>query len=161
MSFAALLLLALASKTVHYSALYLLGFIPLRLIAGGYHAKSHLRCFLILMASYLAFLGLLSSIPAGIVLPAIMLAAASIALVMAFAPRADANKPITDEEAIRFKRLSRIAVVVNAVSICAILVLVPDNRIGSSYALGVFTASAALPASAIKYALLSRKTNAI
>jgi len=94
-------------------------------------------------------------------LPAIVLAAASVALIAAFAPQPDANKPIEDWEAIRFKRLSRIAAVAYAAAICAASILVPDNRIGLSLALGVFAASSALPASAIRSALQSKKKSSI
>jgi len=158
MSIAALTIVALLSRTVHYSALYLFGFISLRLVAGGYHAKSHLRCFLMLMVVYSTFLLLLSLLPAESALPSIVLAATSIVLVFLLAPLADKNKPISNAEAIRFRWLSRITVIAFAVVICTISVSASDNRLGFSLAVGVFTASASLPASYIKAMRSNGKT---
>jgi accessory gene regulator B len=160
-SFIALTVIAIISRTAFLSALYLLGFVPLRLLAGGYHAKSHFRCFLLLMITYSVFLLLISLLPASNEAPSMIISAISVVLVIFLAPRPDENKPIADDEAARFKKLSRAVVVFYAVAICMVSVLVPDNRIGFSLALGVFTASAALLASYIKTAFQRKKANSI
>ena len=63
-SFLALLVISIWTGTVVFTLMYVVGFIPMRAIAGGFHAKTHFRCFLILMIAYSAFLLLLTQIPA-------------------------------------------------------------------------------------------------
>jgi len=150
LSFVTLAIIAILSGTVHYTALFLLGFIPLRLVAGGYHAKSHFRCFFILIVSYSVFLLLLYWIPDGIFLPVIIMAAVSIVLVFVFAPCPDSNKPVTMQEELLFKKLSRITVICCTAAICVLSVFIASKNIGFSLASGVFTASVSLLASRIK-----------
>ena len=95
-----LVFLAIVTRTVPETAVYLLGFLPLRQITGGYHVKNF-RCFLILMFSYAMFLLVLFFLPGGfllpIIAPSILL---SLIFVLLFAPSADKNKPLSNEEII-------------------------------------------------------------
>ena len=59
LNFLVVVILAIVSRTIPQTVFYLLGFLPLRQIAGGYHAKTHFRCLLILIFSYIVFLVLL------------------------------------------------------------------------------------------------------
>lgn len=100
--------IAITTGTMFFTILYLIGFIPLRLVAGGYHAKNHFRCFLILMFVYSLFLlttFILSSMQMTIV--SLINIAVSILLVILFAPSEDKNKPTSHEEIVLFKRRSR------------------------------------------------------
>jgi len=159
MSSIALVILAVLSKTILYSALYLLGFIPLRLIAGGYHAKSHFRCFTILVISYSVFLLLISFLPAQIISPTLLLVALSLSLVFMFAPIVDRNKPISSLKIVQLKKMSRVYILLVAPVICMLAVLVHDNRVGFSLAMGTFTVSISLLAGHIRTDILYRKKN--
>jgi accessory gene regulator B len=47
---------AIVTKTILVTLFYLVGFLTLRGVAGGYHAKNHFRCFFILVFTYGLFL---------------------------------------------------------------------------------------------------------
>jgi len=148
--------IAITTGTMFFTILYLIGFIPLRLVAGGYHAKNHFRCFLILMFVYSLFLlttFILSSMQMTIV--SLINIAVSILLVILFAPSEDKNKPTSHEEIVLFKRRSRFLIIGYAVFICALIILVHDIKISYSITMGVFTVSVSLLANYIK-----RKYNA-
>ena len=151
-NFFALVILSVASGTVLETAFFMLGFVPLRQSTGGYHAKNHFRCFLILLFSYTVFLLSLHLLPVELLIPALIVGTVlSYVIVFAFAPSADANKPFSNEETIRFKKRSRLSIFAYAVVTCLLVVFVPDNRLAFSLAMGVFTVSASLLANLIKY----------
>jgi len=48
LNFSAVIILAVCTGKIMEASLFVLGFVPLRTLAGGYHAKNHFRCFSIL-----------------------------------------------------------------------------------------------------------------
>jgi accessory gene regulator B len=151
-NFLALTFLSVITRTVPESALYLLGFAPLRQIAGGYHAKNHFRCFLILMCSYAVFLLLLLYLPVDVQFPVIVTSVLlSVVYVFLFAPAEDANKPLSYEEKVRFKKKSRCFIAGYAATIGLLTGFVPDKKFVFSLAMGVFTAAISLMANFIRY----------
>jgi accessory gene regulator B len=148
----ALAVLSLISGTVIATILFLIGFVPLRVIAGGYHAKNHFRCFLITMFTYTAFLLLLFCIPVAYIIPIIYLSVfVSVVIVFLFAPSEDSNKPLSDEEKILFRKRSRLAVILYTIFIVAISVIVTDKRYALYLALGVLSVGITLMANLFKY----------
>jgi len=152
LNFLVVVILAIVSRTIPQTVFYLLGFLPLRQIAGGYHAKTHFRCLLILIFSYTVFLLLLHFAKPVWMLPAIITGiVTSIVLVFIFAPAADSNKPISKQEAIDFKRKSRITIAVYGVIVGLLTVFIPNKVFAFSLVCGVFTVAVSLLASFIKY----------
>ena len=96
-----------------YSVILFIAFIPLRSYAGGYHARGYVSCYfescalltaILLFMKYLIqkenpFLGLW------------MLFFLSVVVIFHLAPLADENKPISEKEAIVFKKRARILLV--------------------------------------------------
>lgn len=86
---------------------YLLGFIPQRLFAGGYHAKNYLGCILfntgVYSASCLIALNIEGSIA---ILASVIESSVSFALVFLFAPVPAINKPLDIEEKNRNRTIS-------------------------------------------------------
>lgn len=151
MNLLVLVFLSLVTRTGPETALYLLGFLPLRLIAGGYHARSHFRCFLILLFSYTAFLLLICFLPISLLLPCIIISfLVSVVLVFAFAPSEDDNKPLSNEEINLFKRRSRLCIAGYAAIICLLSVFIDDMRFAFSIAIGIFTVAMSLLVNFIK-----------
>lgn len=78
---------------------YLAAFIPLRLSAGGYHAKHHFSC--ILFNTFVYFMGLVAvnmlSTPAAI-LACIIESCFSLGIILLFAPIPARNKPLSSKE---------------------------------------------------------------
>jgi len=161
-SFIALALLSIVIGAVVETMLFLAGFVPLRMIAGGYHARTHFRCFLILMFVYAAFVLALLFLPASLMLSTIMASYLfSAVLVFIIAPSEDSNKPITREETKRFKLKSRIAVACYALPVGVLAVFVDDRKIALSLALGVLTVGLSLFANTIKGRKLTGMNKAV
>ena len=153
LSFLALAIVAIVSNTGLITLLYLLGFVPLRLIAGGYHAKTHFRCFIMLMITYSAFLLTNVFIPTGyVMITTILSTLTSITLVFLLAPSEDANKPVSNEECKKFRKKSRYAIIGYATLICMLAVLMADMNLALSIALGNLTVALSLLVNYIKIA---------
>lgn len=156
-SFLVLFIIAIITGTIGYTALYLAGFIPLRLIAGGYHAKNHGRCFIILMCAYAVFLFLLNFLPTEIMMTSIILpTVVSVVLVFLIAPSDDSNKPMSNDVKAIGRKKSRVLVMSYALIVFALIVLVSDPRIPLSIALGNVTLSISLLANMVKYKIRRR-----
>lgn len=93
-----------------HCVVFLAGFIPLRSYAGGYHAKGYISCYFdscIVLTAAMLFLkyfvlerGGNAEIWQGFLVSAVV--------IFLLAPLADENKPISEKEAVVFKRRTRI-----------------------------------------------------
>ena len=108
LNFVAVIIIALITRKILEATLFVLGFVPLRTLAGGYHASTHFRCFMILLFTYSVFLLTVFFIPIKFIEPAmIVMILCSILLVFILSPVEDSNKPLSEEETKLFKRKSR------------------------------------------------------
>lgn len=107
---------------------YLVGFVPLRLSGGGYHAKTHFRC--IFTFSLLYFLVLLVvilyAIPAIICLITCL---ANLVIILFFSPVAAPNKPLKEGQCKTNRRNSLILGMANLLG----YVMLTLNRTGISH----------------------------
>jgi accessory gene regulator B len=146
----ALVILSIASATELNTLLFLLGFVPLRLVAGGYHAKTHFICLLILMFTYAIFLIIVSFIPANYIIPAtitsFLLAGV---LVFLLAPSDSTNKPLSSKETIRFKTKSRIAIACYSIVVGLTTLFISDKHNALSLVLGTLSVGISLIANYI------------
>jgi len=158
LSLIAVAVIAILSKTVYYTVLYLAGFIPLRLFAGGYHAKNHFRCFIALMIVYFAFTFTLFIIPVEyFIIVIIMGSLLSTLLVFLVAPSEEKKRPFTRKEAVRFRRVSRISIIVYVTLIGILAAVIPDIRVAFSISMGVLTVCISLLVNYIKCRKLETK----
>jgi accessory gene regulator B len=156
-SFITVSIISIVSNTVVYTALYMFGFIPLRFIAGGYHAKSHLRCFFLLLSTYSAFLILISFLPPEYLTVSIFLSMFTSAVLIFFlAPSADTNKPISDDEFKNFKKKSRYAILGFILAIAIFMIIFTDKRFMLSIALGNISVAISLLANRVKTSILGK-----
>lgn len=161
LNFAAIIIIAILSQKSLLTVFYLIGFIPLRLIAGGYHADTHFRCFLVLLGTYSAFLGMITFLPDILVVFATVTAAVfSVILIFVLAPVEDKNKPVPAEEQKKFKLKSRITVFVYFTAIILFLFLLSNNRIAFSLSLGILSVALSLLATKIKNRIIGNAINA-
>ena len=129
--------------------LFILGFAPLRTTAGGFHAKSHLSCFIIsacLFTLSLAFSFLISwsrSIPLTIGLIALI-------LVYYWSPIQANNKKLSDAQISKNRRKSLIISIVNAVLAFVFCVVNVDSALINLYFMGIAMAAASLIIAKIK-----------
>lgn len=86
---------------------FMIGFVPLRMTAGGYHAKTPLRCGITFCSTYAVLLCLMHFLPAsGQVYIILGNGIATLILVFLFSPAPAVNKPLTAIEAMRNRRRS-------------------------------------------------------
>jgi len=152
LSLSALALIAIFSGTFSETMLFLSGFVPLRMIAGGYHAKSHLRCFMLMITAHISFILLMLNIPDAhrimIIFIGVSLSTLSVFLC---APSEDINNPLDKEKVVRLKRKSRRVIVGYVAVICLLVVFVPDKRFAFALSLGILTASTSLMANFVRF----------
>lgn len=93
------LIIAILSDTVLLSLLFFTAFILMRRSAGGYHAKTHIGCMMILIAVHLMFMVLINVIPDSIIpILSYFSIAYSCISVYLFAPVEHPNKPLSSDD---------------------------------------------------------------
>lgn len=86
---------------------FLAGFIPLRITAGGFHAKTPLRCFITFCGTYLIFISLVLHLhDSGIRLAILSNSIVTVLAVCLCSPIPASNKPLSDEEIPQKRMLS-------------------------------------------------------
>lgn len=109
---------------------FLAGFIPLRITAGGFHAKTPLRCFITFCGAYLIFVALVLHLHAsGIRLAILVNSIVTILAVYLCSPIPASNKPLSDEEIPQKRMLS--------IVITSVLLLISLSSIKFNTALSV------------------------
>lgn len=108
-----MLVISLAFSAFVESLLFFIGFFVFRKLAGGYHAATYLRCHIIFALNQIACLILLSFIPS-FLYSYIFLTLAVLLPVITFisAPIDNENKPFNTKEYKRYKKLSRIFIII-------------------------------------------------
>lgn len=104
---ASILMIAVVVGNGLETLLYFLAFIPLRLFAGGYHATTRLRCYMLSLAVYGAFSACLIVVPERLLsILSIGAAALSLVMVLSWAPVIHRNRLIDDESIKKYKKIS-------------------------------------------------------
>lgn len=133
---------------------YLLGFIPLRIFGGGYHAKSHFTC---IFAFSLTFLLLLWLKDAWLSSPYIELYISSfvVCVVFFFSPVEANNKPLSTAQRGKNRKISLCIAAANCLLACIIDFLIPHGY--AAYQLMYFVGSFSAGISIILALLTSKK----
>jgi len=143
--------IAVITDTIFYTLFYLIGFIPLRVVAGGYHAKNHFLCFIILIITYSLFLFTFLIPLEHMIFLLTIGTLASVVLVFILAPSEDQNNPISMSNVARLKKKSRIIILICASFVGVSIYFTPDIKIAFSVMCGFFTVSISLLANYVKY----------
>lgn len=86
---------------------FLAGFVPLRVSAGGFHAKTPLRCFVTFCGAFLLFVVVVLNLhDAGIRLTILTNSIVTVLAVYLFSPIPASNKPLSDKEIPQKRMLS-------------------------------------------------------
>lgn len=124
---------------------FFLAFIPIRTYAGGYHARTHLGCFSLLMAVYSVVLILIFFIPDNLLYAsAVGLSLVSVILTAKFAPIEDANKILTKEEKIKYRKISIAIVFTQIIFLIFFLFILNLKSISLGFSLGQISAALSL-----------------
>ena len=110
-------LLVLGFVVGHFleTVFYLLAFTPLQTTGGGYHAKTHLRCFLITLAGWLAAMILCHILPLWIIA---LFMLQGILTVFKYAPIEHVNAPMSPRQRRKMRRYARTICVAMFVCVC-------------------------------------------
>lgn len=129
--------------------LFILGFAPLRTTAGGFHAKSHLSCFII--SACLFIVSLASSFLISWI-RGIPLTIALIALILVFywSPVEANNKKLNDDQFTKNRRKSLIISIVNTVLAFVFCMVNLNSALINLYFMGIAMAAASLIIAKIK-----------
>ena len=95
--------------------------VPLRCMAGGYHAKTRIRCYLFSCA-VVAFLCKLNQVPVSMNISIIILLIADV-IILAFAPVENENRPIDMDEKIIFVYKTRLILFIGNIAIIITVLL--------------------------------------
>lgn len=129
---------------------FMLVFMAMRTFAGGYHAKTHLTCFLIFLFFYGVMLLLAAALPAEFINPLfITMTMVSSIIIVAWAPIIDQGTPLKKS---RIRKNRKIAMVLLSLVVLFIVVLYfVDNTktILLCASFGLFAASISLAAAKI------------
>lgn len=152
-----ILLISIIAGNFVETSIFLAVFLPIRIYAGGYHADTRLRCFLIFVGVYILF-----SICIHILdwkqyeYAAILISVINIISVTLFAPLKNKNKKLTDAEVKKYKRIS---ILLSVIAGSVIILLSALNRCGVSFgsvSLALFTVLISLITGKIKNFILER-----
>ena len=138
LNFVAVLSVSVCSNTLIETLFYLLGFLSLRIVSGGYHAGSHLKCSATVIVSHIAVITVLRFLPEMFVEYVIVICMlSSFISVFCLAPVEDRNNPIEYEKAVRFKNQSRTIFLLLLVLCAIIYVFLNEKNYALALALGV------------------------
>lgn len=153
------ILIGIGMKMFWEVLVFMLAYIPLRTNAGGFHAKTQLRCFFysnLLVVIILEFAKLL----VGNTLVLIAMAVASVLVIIPLAPVEDQNKPLDENEVMIYGRKARIALVAD-LAVAAILNFVPYKNGTSTIVVSVFSLAVFLIMGDIKNKRLKSRKNEV
>ena len=143
------IIIAIATRSIAETALYMIAFVQTRESIGGFHAKTHLGCIVISTVVYVICLFLIYSTPQNFywsIMVGILLLHNG--AVFKIAPIEHPNKPFSDNEKIRFRKKGRfLSSIYSGISI--LLMIVPleiCQRLSYSILLGLISASVSMVA---------------
>lgn len=151
------ILIGIVMKLFWEVLVFMAAYIPLRTNAGGFHAKTQLRCFFysnFLVVIILAF----GKILAGKILILAVLAVLGAAVIIPLAPVEDQNKPLDEKEVEVYGRKARIVLIVDLVAACILQVLSFESG-ASTAVVSVFSLAVFLIMGDIKNKRLKKKRN--
>ncbi len=150
-----MLLLALLFGKFFESVIFFAGFYVYRKIAGGYHASTYLKCHILSVLNQLVFLFILNHVSEQY-FPLIDVIIVAIVTVITFivAPMDHPNKQFDSREYKKYKKLSRIYVVVLMLLTCFFMIMNRRDLYFFCYLVGVVSASLSL-----LYSYVERREN--
>ena len=146
------LLIAILTKTFFACFLYIMAFIIMRSSGGGFHARTHWGCCSISAFALCVFVIYIKICPTSLyTLTSVISMIVTFPTLLLFAPLEHENKPLTDTER---KRLRRVCLIEMFISFLFIAILNSVNKkIMVSIALGLFTSSCSILAAKIFYTI--------
>ena len=155
---ASILAIAAYLKNFFETVLFFTAFIPLRVYAGGYHADTKLKCYLISLGVYGIFTFLMKLLPQG-VYSAVNLITTIFSLIMVVidAPVVHKNKTVNEIESKHYRKLSIWICSVETVLILLLTALFPKSPYIVSLAIGQAGVTFSMVAAIVKGKMVDNK----
>lgn len=136
-SLSSILIMAGLIGNLRLIVVYYLAFIPLRLFAGGYHAKTHLRCYALSVIAFL-LMSVILMIPVSLSGVVVLSGSIFLAIVIIWnlAPVIHKNRQINNKELYYFKRICRIICVMEIVLIGLFILLYGFGHVTVAFSCG-------------------------
>ena len=133
-----IVLLSILTRQYAFMLCYTIGFLLIRHTSGGYHAQSHLRCYVLSLTVYLMTLAIWRYFPwqAGVV---VLGSCSALILLWILGPVEHENKPLTAKEIVTYKRRSKRSSLILALGI-VLLCGVQQVEIAAIFMLGFISA---------------------
>lgn len=140
-----------------HTIVFFLTFLPLRIYAGGYHADTKLRCYLILLFVYAIFWCIIKFFPEKHMNFLNWSAAFfSSVIIYIFAPIIHKNRKVSFAEKVFYRKISIILMLIETVTIIVGTLIFSNNRFVLSVTMGQLAVSTSMVAAIIKLKLQRR-----
>lgn len=147
-----ILLLSLYISNTLNTIMFFGAFLPLRLYAGGYHAKTRFSCFMILIAVYAAMTCITESLVNNYLSNIITLATiVNIIIVFVYAPVINPNKKRNEHEIGVYKKKSKTIVMLQTIFVIVYQLVLPNSAALFSFVIGQSAVTFSMLFSIIKY----------
>lgn len=130
------------------SIIFMIAYIPLRMYAGGYHARTQFRCYVLSIGIIGIVLGIIRFAPWNVII-CLVTALLAGSVIFILAPREDANKPLDEIEKILYKKRTRRMLFMEGILI-AFTVLMGWDRIAVCVSMALVALGAMLLMDGIK-----------
>lgn len=146
-----ILLIAILLRNFFETLLFFAAFVPLRIYAGGYHADTKLRCYLVSLAVYGLFAVIMYMLPEDSYM-VISLAEVMITLIitLVYAPVIHYHKKVNKNEFRQFRKISIVICCVQAGIILVLITVFKNNRFIVALALGQLAESLSMILAIVK-----------
>lgn len=151
----AVLIISIFVKNFIGTVVFLIGFLSVRIYAGGYHANTKLRCFLILLAVYALFsFALIIEIQVIYKYAMIIIPIINVLCVWRWSPLKNRNKTLNKNERNHFRNISVVLSVVEGLTVVVLDLFHIYNRFSIALFLGLLTVLLSLMTGKIKEFLM-------
>lgn len=120
--------LALLFDAIVEITIYMMAFGLLRILAGGYHASSHISCFIKYTVVAFGTIFIIRYLQMPLMEPLILLfgiCVMSMLIVFKYAPVDTENKPFSDGEIVKYRLMSRVYIIVFSIGIVVVTYFIP------------------------------------
>lgn len=140
-----LLITGLVSGQFIYTCLFMLSFILFRKVSGGFHAKSHIKCFLTLVLVYMIFLSFLFfATDETMLVCSIIFTLTGVVLIYYLSPVEHPNNPLDLELKEKLAKKAKWAAVIFSVIIILFIALTNLYKIIFCLAYGMFSVAVSI-----------------
>lgn len=136
---------------------FFISFIPLRIYAGGYHANTKIRCYIVSLVVYGMFTLLMKMVPESYYVHVLSLASfLSFVIICSYAPIVHNNKSVNIQERKTYRKFSIVVFAIESLVIFVLCLLKAGRIYAISLSMGQMAEACAVVISVIKKAFLRK-----